>query len=360
MSGATALHLRGVRLPDAEHVDLWIRDGHITYEPVAGATTIGTGWIVPGLVDMHCHIGLNASGETDRPATEAQAVLDRDTGVLLARDCGTPADTRWIDDREDLPRIVRAGRHLARPKRYMRDVSIDVEPPELAAAVSEQAGRGDGWVKIVGDWIDRDVGDLTPLWPAEELRAAVAAAHAAGVRATTHVFGRAALAEALDAGFDCIEHGTGLDDELTARMAADQIALVPTLLNVVDNFPGIADSAAPKFPAYAAQMRALLETAPARIAAAHEAGVPIFVGTDAGGVIAHGRIVDEMATLHRAGLPLDYVLGGASWRARAYLGRPGLAEGDPADLVLFDADPRLDLATLAAPTRIVLRGRAIL
>jgi imidazolonepropionase-like amidohydrolase len=106
-------------------------------------------------------------------------------------------------------------------------------------------------------------------------------------------------------------------------------------------------------------MRALHAAAPARIAAAYEAGVPIFVGTDAGGVIAHGRIVDEIATLHRAGLPLEYVLGGASWRAREYLGRPGLGEGDPADLVIFDADPRLDLATLAAPTRIVLRGRVI-
>ncbi|HUR73744.1 MAG TPA: amidohydrolase family protein [Sporichthya sp.] len=353
------LHVRGVRLPDEGSVDLWIRDGHVTYEPVAGARTVATGWIVPGLVDMHCHIGLAAHGETDRAATEVQALASRDTGVLLARDCGAPGDTRWIDEREDLPRIVRAGRHIARPKRYIRDVSVDVEPPELAATVAEQAARGDGWVKIVGDWIDRDAGDMTPLWPADELQSAVAVAHAAGARLTTHVFGRAALAEALQAGFDCIEHGTGLDDELTALMASRQVALVPTLLNVVDNFPGIADSGEAKFPAYAAQMRALWADAPARIAGAYEAGVPIYVGTDAGGVIAHGRIVDEMATLHRAGLPLDYVLGGASWRARDYLGRPGLAEGDPADLIVFDADPRLDLATLAAPTRIVLRGRVI-
>jgi imidazolonepropionase-like amidohydrolase len=134
---------------------------------------------------------------------------------------------------------------------------------------------------------------------------------------------------------------------------------VPTLLNVVENFPGIADSGEAKFPAYAAQMRSLWEDAPARIATAFEAGVPIFVGTDAGGVIAHGRVVDEIASLHRAGLPLEYVLGGASWRAREYLGRPGLGEGDPADLVVFDSDPRLDLATIGNPARIMLRGRVI-
>ena len=352
-------HVRGVRLPDEQPVDLWIRDGLVTYERVPDATTIGTGWLTPGLVDMHCHIGLAAHGESDRDATEAQAVLDRDTGVLLARDCGSPGNTRWIDEREDLPRIVRAGKHIARPRRYMRDVSVDVEPPELADAVSFQSIQGDGWVKIVGDWIDREVGDMTPLWSVSDLKEAVAAAHAGGARVTTHVFGRAALADSLQAGFDCIEHGTGLDDELTALMASMQVALVPTLLNVVENFPGIVESGQAKFPAYAAQMRALHSSAPARIATAYEAGVPIYVGTDAGGVIAHGRITDEIATLHGAGLPLDYVLGGASWRAREYLGRPGLAEGDPADLVVFDADPRLDVATIAAPARIVLRGRVI-
>ncbi len=354
-----ALHVRGVRLPDAEHIDLWIRAGRVTYEPVQGATTVATGWIVPGLVDMHCHIGLAAHGTTDLGATEAQAVLDRDTGVLLARDCGAPADTRWIDEREDLPRIVRAGRHIARPRRYMREVGVEVEPDGLADAVATEAGRGDGWVKVVGDWIDRDAGDMTPLWPVEELTSAVAAAHAAGARATTHVFGRDALALALTAGFDCIEHGTGLDDGLTALMAERGVALVPTLLNVTENFPGIAASGEEKFPAYAAQMRRLWEGAGERIAAAHDAGVAIFVGTDAGGVVAHGRIVDEIAALHRAGLPLEYVLGGASWRAREYLGRPALAEGDPADLVVFAADPRADLATIAAPVRIVLRGRVI-
>lgn len=356
---AGPFHVRGVRLPDGDHVDLWIRDGLVTYEPVPRAESIGTGWITPGLVDMHCHIGLASHGGTDRAATEEQAVRDRDTGVLLARDCGAPVDTRWIDEREDLPRIIRAGKHIARPRRYIRDVSVDVEPEQLADAVSFESIQGDGWVKIVGDWIDREVGDMTPLWPVSELKEAVAAAHAGGARVTTHVFGRQALAESLQAGFDCIEHGTGLDDELTALMASMQVALVPTLLNVVENFPGIAESGEAKFPAYANHMRALHAAAPGRIAAAYEAGVPIFVGTDAGGVIAHGRIVDEIATLHRAGLPLDYVLGGASWRARSYLGRPGLDEGDPADLVLFDADPRLDLATIAAPARIVLRGRVI-
>jgi imidazolonepropionase-like amidohydrolase len=222
-----------------------------------------------------------------------------------------------------------------------------------------QAARGDGWVKLVGDWIDREVGDMTPLWPRPILAAAVAAAHREGVRITTHAFGRQALVDALDAGFDCVEHATGLDDDLIARMAAAGTALVPTLVNVEENFPGIADGAAEKFPAYATQMRRLWQGAGERIRAAHEAGVPIYAGTDAGGIVAHGRLVDELAAMVRAGIPTEYALGGASWRAREFLGRPGLAEGDPADLLVLAADPRANLDTVRTPVRILLNGRVV-
>ena len=44
---------------------------------------------------------------------------------------------------------------------------------------------------------------------------------------------------------------------------------------------------------------------------------------------------------------------------RAWLGRPGLEEGDPADLVVYDADPRADLRALGSPGTIVLRGRTV-
>ena len=38
----------------------------------------------------------------------------RDAGALLLRDAGVPVDTHWVDERPDLPRIIRAGRHIAR------------------------------------------------------------------------------------------------------------------------------------------------------------------------------------------------------------------------------------------------------
>ena len=110
------------------------------------------------------------------------------------------------------PEIIRAGRHLARPKRYIAGVGVDLDDPaQLPEVVAEQAAAGDGWVKLVGDWIDRGVGDLAPLWPDDVLVAAIDAAHAAGARVTAHVFGTDALPGLVAAGIDCIEHGTGLD-----------------------------------------------------------------------------------------------------------------------------------------------------
>src|SRR3954465_11691274 len=216
----TALHVRGVVLPDEEHRDLWIVDGRISFNAVADATTVGEGWLLPGLVDAHCHIGLDSHGPVERDVQEQQAMAERDAGVLLARDCGVPSDTRWMDERADLPRIVRAGQHVARTKRYLRNYGVEVEPEDLVETVAEQARRGDGWVKIVGDWIDREIGDLGPCWPADVLRDAVSRAHELGARVTTHVFGEAALPDLLAAGVDCLEHGTGLSDDQIAAMAA--------------------------------------------------------------------------------------------------------------------------------------------
>jgi imidazolonepropionase-like amidohydrolase len=325
---------------------------------VADATTVASGvWILPGLVDAHCHVGLGPQGAVDAATAEAQALTDRDAGSLLLRDAGSPADTHWMDARPDLPQIIRAGRHIARPFRYLRYYAEEIDPDALVAEAVVQARRGDGWVKLVGDWIDRSEGDLTPLWPAEIARAAIAAAHAEGARVTAHCFGEQAVAELVAAGIDGIEHGTGLDPATIELMAARQVALVPTLDNL-NIFPGLANQAAGKFPRYAAHMRALYDRRLATIGQAVEAGVPIYAGTDAGGSRAHGTLVDEIEALGQVG-GTDFALGAASWRARPWLGRPALTEAAPADLVVYEADPRRDLGALRDPLAVILRGLVV-
>jgi len=356
---APRLHLRGVVLPEGESQDLWVVDGLVSTEPVREAQTLATGvWIMPGLVDAHCHVGLDADGAVPTEEAERQALSDRAAGALLLRDAGSPADTRWIDARPDLPKIIRAGRHLARPKRYLRNYGEEVDPAELVAAIGRQAARSDGWVKLVGDWIDRDLGDLAPLWPPEVAAAAIERAHALGARVTAHCFGGQAAAELVAAGIDGIEHGTGLDEATIAAMAARQVALVPTLVQL-ENFESFAAAGEARFPAYARHIRHLYARRLEVFRAAYEAGVPIFAGTDAGGYLPHGLVGTEMAML--AGVTsVEYALGSGSWRARAWLGHPAtLVDGAPADLVVFDTDPREDLAVLRSPRAVVLRGRVV-
>jgi imidazolonepropionase-like amidohydrolase len=359
---STRLHVRGRGLPDGQPVEWWIVDGVLSAEPVPGAETVfgaddAHGWILPGLVDAHCHVGLGPGGAVDADETIAQAETERDTGALLLRDCGSPVDTRSLDDRADLPRIIRAGRHLAKPKRYIPGLPIDIEDEsQLPDAVAAQARFGDGWVKLVGDWIDRSVGDLAPLWSDEVLVAAIGAAHAEGARVTAHVFGEDALPGLIKAGIDCIEHGTGVTDDIIELMVEHDTALVPTLINI-ENFPGIADAAG-KYPTYAAHMRDLHARCDQRVGAAREAGVRIYAGTDAGGMIAHGRIADEVDALKRIGMSPTDALGAASWAAREWLGRPGLVAGESADLVCYSSDPRSGAAVLNSPDLVILRGRA--
>jgi imidazolonepropionase-like amidohydrolase len=360
-AAAPALHLSGVVLPEGEHRDLWVSEGRITFQPVSGAETVSRGgFLLPGLVDAHCHVGIGRGGvhATGVADLRDQALEERAAGVLALRDCGSPVDTRVLDEHLDLPRVIRAGRHIAAPRRYIPGLAIELEPPDLVAEVRVQARRGDGWVKLVGDWIDRGVGDLAPEWPDDVVAAAIAAAHEEGARVTAHTFGTDALPGLIGAGIDCIEHGTGLTEELVGEMARRGTAVVPTLVNV-ENFPGFAAAGEAKFPSYASTMRRLYANSGAVVRAAFEAGVPVFAGTDAGGGVDHGVIADEIRALHAAGLPAEAALAAGSWGAREWLGLPGIAEGAPADLVVYETDPRADLDSLQRPQRMVLRGRVV-
>ena len=273
--------------------------------PASSTRTATSGWAPHGAIELDEAI--------------AQAETERDVGALLLRDAGSPIDTRSFDDRDDLPRIIRAGRHLARPKRYKRGFAIELEDEsQLPDAVAEQARWGDGWVKLVGDWIDRDIGDLAPLWSDEILKEAIDAAHDNGARVTAHVFGEDALPGLINAGIDCIEHGTGLTDDTIELMVEHGTALVPTLINI-ENFPGIADAAREVSDVRTAHAGTCTPRATPRIGAAREAGMPIYAGTDAGGMVAHGRIADEIDALKRH---RDEPDRGAR---RCQLGRPGVA-----------------------------------
>ncbi|MFI6462302.1 amidohydrolase family protein [Streptomyces sp. NPDC050528] len=362
MSDLPVLHMKGRVLAGPEDIrdELWVIDGRISYDRPVAADDIRTvnGWALPGLVDAHCHVGLGTHGPVDAETAEQQALTDRDAGTLLLRDAGSPSDTRWIDDREDLPKIIRAGRHIARTRRYIRNFAHEIEPDELVAYVAQEAQRGDGWVKLVGDWIDRDLGDLSACWPRDAVEAAIAEAHRLGARVTAHCFAEDALRDLVEAGIDCIEHATGLTEDLIPLFASRGVAIVPTLVNIA-TFPQLAKGGEERYPSWSSHMLRLYERRYDTVRAAYDAGVPVYVGTDAGGSLAHGLVAAEVAELVTAGIPAVEALSATAWGAREWLGRPGLEEGAPADFVIYEADPRADVRVLASPRRVVLNGLVV-
>lgn len=351
-----ALHVRGVLLSDDEVRDLWIDGDRLSSEPVPGAQTVSDGgFILPGLVDAHCHIGIAPGGGPVSGLEQAKelAMVDREAGVLAIRDAGSPFDYAGLEDDPEMPRLARAGQHVAPVRRYLRDIGVEVPAEEVAAEVTRQARRGTGWVKLVGDWIDREAGDLTPAWDEATLAGAVAAAHAAGARITAHCFEENSVAALVRAGIDCVEHGTGLSLDLIDEMARRGTSLVPTMLNV-ERFDQMAAEGEKKFPLWAKHMRKLGREFPKVVAAAYEAGVKLYTGSDAGGGISHGQVAQEVLRLNAAGMSTVDALAAGSWRAREWLGFDGLA-----DLTVYHRDPRADLSVLLEPARIILRGRVV-
>ena len=318
--------MRGVVLPDDVERDLWVdSSGLISDEPVPDAQTVARRCVRrPGTGRRALPRRARRARRRRRARAGAQIIADRDAGALLIRDAGVPVDTRWIDDRDDLPRVIRAGRHIARTKRYIRNYGVEIEPADLVAAVEAQAARGDGWVKLVGDWIDRDAGDLTTVL-AGRRRGGCDRASPRARRAGDRSLLRRAVGRRARRGRHRLHRARHGTDRRRHRGdgRARGTALVPTRVQI-DNFPTYADAGAARFPGYAAHMRDLHARADATLRSAHEAGVAIYAGTDAGGVLPHGLIGREVLALHaQVGLSPEAALGAASWRARDWLGRPG-------------------------------------
>ena len=127
-----------------------------------GAETVSRGgWLVPGLVDAHCHVGIGRGGVPRRgPGRAARA------GARRAGGRGAGAARLRLAGRHPRPGR-RAGPAADHPRRPAHRRPAPLHPrarrrggarPTWSPRSRVQARRGDGWVKLVGDWIDRGVG----------------------------------------------------------------------------------------------------------------------------------------------------------------------------------------------------------
>ena len=95
------------------------------------------------------------------------------------------------------------------------------------------------------------------------------------------------------------------------------------------------------------------------VRALHDLGVAsVAVYADDDAASPHVAAAHQAVALGAIG-GAEFALGAASWRARDWLGRPCLAEGERADLVAYTSDPRQDLTVVRHPRYVVLRGRIV-
>jgi imidazolonepropionase-like amidohydrolase len=342
-------HLRAVLLPEgADPVDLWVAGGRLTAEPQAGAEPLPGGWVLPGLVDAHAHLSIDTGGTgRERGSPELVAANARaqvDAGVLLVRDVGAVPGATLPDGSGDGPRLLRAGRFLAPPGRYIPGLYEGVEPAGVVEAALTEVAAGATWVKVVADFPRSfpDGGPAEANYDLETLIRLVEAVHAAGARVAAHVTGRS-LADVVAAGVDSVEHGLRMDEDALTALGLRGGAWTPTLATTSE----MVDEE---------RFARLVERFTPLLARGAAAGVTVLAGTD---TRPPGSLPVEVALLQRCGLsPVD-AMAAASTAARRYLGLPGLERGAPADLVCYPADPRDDPEVLGAPAAVVVRGRRL-
>ena len=268
MSDVTPLHVRGVVLPDDEVRDLWLVGDRVTFDAGRrGATTIADrGFVLPGLVDAHCHIGIAPGGGADRPHWTRPGAGRRRPGRRGAGDPGR---------RLAVP-VPRAGRRPGRaatgprrparraaPKRYLRDIGVEVTR-RTSAGRGGRAGPGRQRLGEAGRRLDRPVASATWRRPGTPPTLAAAVARRTrpgpGSRRTRSPRRRVGGAGAGRRRLGRARHRPVRRPDID-EMARRGTALVPTMINI-DTFGDIAAQAEGKFPGYAAHMRALRDRLP--------------------------------------------------------------------------------------------------
>jgi imidazolonepropionase-like amidohydrolase len=332
--------------------------------------------VIPGLIDCHVHLCLGGEPdvvgtlESEQPfytllksARHAQATIN--AGFTTVRDVGSRDHSIFtlkqaIDSGVTPgPRIVGAGRAICMIGGHARFIGQEVEGTEqVRRVVAEQVTAGAGVIKIIASG-----GVLTPgtspdeaQMTMEELAAAVDAAHQAGKPVAAHAHGAAGMKNAINAGVRSIEHATLLDDESGALMKRYGVYMVPTLSALATTAAcrpgcGIPESAL-------AKAKSMTKRHQASFKAAHQSGISIAMGTDAGTPFNyHGDNAQELERMVAFGMtPMEAIVASTATAAQLIGIQDSvgtLTKGMEADLLIFKGNPLRRIELLRDRDKIV-------
>ena len=235
---------------------------------------------------------------------------------------------------------------------------------ECRKAVRTQIKYGADHIKYVatGGVLSQTATGTGQQFTDEEQIALVEAAHAMGRKVAAHAHGKIGLEAALRAGVDSIEHGSYLDEETADLFVATGAYLVPTLIagHTVERIA----TERPDFFMPAVRQKAL-EVGPVMknaLRLAHERGVKIAFGTDAG-VNDHGTNAYEMVLMNEAGMPERDILIAATINAAELMDLTDIIgtieAGKDADVVATAGNPLENISALMRPTFVMARGNQV-
>jgi imidazolonepropionase-like amidohydrolase len=347
--------------------------------PLAGCT------LLPGFIDAHIHICMDAgpdpiAGALQEPvalATLKAAKHARETlmaGVTTVRDMGGK-DGIDLGLRQAIrtglvpgPRMLVSGRLICMTGGHGWQVGCEADGVDaVRKAARRQIKSGVDIVKLMATG-----GVLTPAvepgseqYTEAELRAGIEEAHKVGKKTATHAMGTRGILNALRAGIDSIEHGVYLDEEAVALMKKRGVPLIPTIAALYHiETQGLAAG----IPAFAVEKTNRVK--PFHLASlrlAHESGVEVAAGTDAGTPFnRHGENLMEIKLLVDYGgfTPAAAIEAGTRVSAKVLGLEKDLGtveEGKLADLVVVTGNPLEDIGRLAdrKAIRLVVQGGRI-
>lgn len=345
---------------------------------VAETIQLGDCTLLPGLIDAHVHLVWSASGQphevVDRESryltvlrSAANAVRHLHAGVTTIRDCGS-TDGIALDVAHGVeagvfvgPRIVAAGQAISMTGGHAWFVSQEADgSDDVRHAVRSQLKAGAQCIKLMASGgvygHAEEIG--SPQLIVDEMRAGVEVAHFAGRKVTAHAYSPNAITNALDAGVDCIEHGSFLNGDVAERMRRQGAYLVPTLCTyeaMIERGPQVGT------PEYMIRKTGqVMEASRAAFQLALEAEIPVATGTDCGSPgHPHGAVVEEISLMVKLGATPQKALNFATVGGARLLGIESevgsLEIGKRADLIAVSGNPLDDIEALRA-LQLVVKG----
>jgi imidazolonepropionase-like amidohydrolase len=332
------------------------------------------GHVLPGLWDVHAHLGdlipdpsflLATESPIDYAIRAGRNALDAlRAGITGIRIVGEDhyADFAWkraFDAGVFVgPRIFACGRAMSITGGHGHGTlgALEVDGPfEMRKAVREQLKQGADQIKLMvtGGVMTAGEGMEESQFLLDEIRAATEVAHQKGRRVCVHAWGVAGIKMALRGGVDTVEHGL-LDDETIEMMVERGVFYVPTL-NCTQDKEKILESGLPDF-----MVEKALGSAKAHLEGfqkALKAGVKIACGADTSPVTDFTLL--EIEHLVRAGMSEMEALVAATRTSADLCGvmaHLGTVEvGKLADLIVLLADPLEDISNIRK-LMLVLKG----